>query len=385
MDPKIKAEWTNLVHDGMQGFGAHFRARLMRMLPKIRREAPELADVLAEAVSQFTPTPQTLLREIAADTGESLKDSDTQLSLVRIEQQPLLSNEPIWPLSVEMALRGVLSEWKEADMLRQSGLAPTRTLLLSGPPGTGKTLAAAWLAREISVPLVTLNLASVMNSFLGKTGQNLARVLDYGRSTACILLLDEFDALAKRRDDAQDVGELKRVVNVLLQAVDEWPTTSLLIAATNHPELLDRAMFRRFDQAVEFPDVSRDQARDALKQLGVDGALRERISRSLVGRPLSDAYRFVRQAQKESVLKKIAFDMALTQIWGRHVARGPKEIEMAEMLALQQRGFSNREIGQKLGIAHTTVTRRLTRQETDRGGKKRKPSPGKGRNTASTS
>src|SRR5690606_32775240 len=102
-------------------------------------------------------------------------------------------------------------------------------------------------------PLLILDLASVMSSYLGRTGTNLRHVLDYAKSLDCVLLLDELDAIAKRRDDRGEIGELKRLVTVLLQQIDDWPPKSLLIAATNHADLLDPALWRRFDVTLEFP------------------------------------------------------------------------------------------------------------------------------------
>ena len=359
MDPSTRKEWTNLVHEGLNGYGAHFRARLMRLLPKVRREYPDLGGVLGEAVNAFAPLTKELHRDVLSQ--ELPSDDDTRLSLVAIESSPILPNAPVWPAEVAAPLRELVEQWRQAEALYAADLHPARTVLLSGPPGTGKTLAARWLAREIDLPLVTLNLASVMNSFLGRTGQNLAQVLEYGRGTECILLLDEFDALAKRRDDAQDVGELKRVVNVLLQAVDEWPGTSLLVAATNHPELLDRAMFRRFDLVVEFPGVSRSQAEEALRQLEVPVALRQRIARGIVGRPLSDAYRLVRQARIDTVLRSASFEHALAAAWARDVSQSHADPRTAQIELMHEEGLSNREIGKRLGIHHTTVSRALRR------------------------
>lgn len=360
MDPSARKEWTNLVHEGLNGYSAHFRARLMRLLPKVRREYPELGEVLGEAVNAFAPLTKELHRD--APAWDPPSDDDTRLSLVGIESDPKLPNEPVWPPELEGPLGELVEQWHQADALRAAHLHPARTVLMCGPPGTGKTLAARWLAREIGLPLVTLNLASVMNSFLGRTGQNLAQVLEYGRSAECVLLLDEFDALAKRRDDAQDVGELKRVVNVLLQAVDEWPSTSLLVAATNHPELLDRAMFRRFELVVEFPGVSRVQAEDALRQLNVPASQRQRIARGLVGRPLSDAYRLVRQARVDMVLRNSTFEHALAAVWARYISQSHSDPRTAQIRLMHEEGMSHRDIGKRLGIHHTTVSRALRRE-----------------------
>jgi len=360
MDISTRREWINLVHEGLNGYGAHFRARLMRLLPKVRREYPDLGGVLGEAVQEFAPLTKELHRDVP--TWAPPSDDDTQLSLVAIEAEPSLPNAPVWPAEVAAPLSELVEQWRQAEALHAVNLHPARTLLLSGPPGTGKTLAARWLAREIDRPLVTLNLASVMNSFLGRTGQNLAQVLEYGRNVECVLFLDEFDALAKRRDDAQDVGELKRVVNVLLQAVDEWPSTSLLVAATNHPELLDRAMFRRFDLAVDFPAVSRSQADDALRQMDVPSSLRQGIARGLVGRPLSDAYRLVRQARIDMVLRNSSFEHALAAAWARDVGVSHANPRAAQIQLMHEQGLSARDIGKRLGVHHTTVLRALKQQ-----------------------
>jgi len=103
------------------------------------------------------------------------------------------------------------------------------------------------------LPLATLDLAAAISSLLGRTGLNLRRVLDHGRRAPCVLFLDEFDAVAKRRDDPSDLGELKRAVNVLLKEMEQWPSSSVLVAATNHPALLDPAVFRRFDTVIALP------------------------------------------------------------------------------------------------------------------------------------
>ncbi|TAJ39453.1 MAG: AAA family ATPase, partial [Reyranella sp.] len=139
-----------------------------------------------------------------------------------------------------------------ADALTSVGVAPTRSLLIYGPPGSGKTLSAHFVAEQLSLPLVTARIDGLISSFLGTTARNIANLFDFANRYACILLLDEFDALAKLRDDPQEVGEIKRVVNTLLQNLDLRRTQGLTIAITNHDRLLDPAVWRRFETHVNF-------------------------------------------------------------------------------------------------------------------------------------
>ena len=136
--------------------------------------------------------------------------------MVRLEHVTELLVEPIFSTAAKTALTQLVQERTKPDRLTTRGLAPTRSALFVGPPGVGKTLAARWLAKEINKPLLILDLSAVMSSFLGKTGNNLRQVLDYAKSEDCILFLDEIDAAAKRRDDNTEIGELKRLVTVLL-------------------------------------------------------------------------------------------------------------------------------------------------------------------------
>lgn len=191
-------------------------------------------------------------------------DTDTRLELLRRDFSPEFAAEPVWPVNVLMELRATIEERTKITQLEEAGLSPTRSLLFVGPPGVGKTLAAHWLSARLDRPLLTLDLAAVMSSFLGRTGNNIRTVLDYAKRSPSVLLLDEFDAIAKRRDDTGEIGELKRLVTVILQAVDDWPKGGMLIAATNHPELLDPAIWRRFDRVVRFPLPTLEDAKKTI-------------------------------------------------------------------------------------------------------------------------
>ncbi|MBC7816002.1 MAG: AAA family ATPase, partial [Planctomycetaceae bacterium] len=232
-------------------------------------------------------------------------DVDSRLELLRTER-PQNVDSPIWPESQKRLMEQIVEEHQRRDELLRAGLTPTTTVLFSGPPGVGKTLSARWLSSELKVPLHTLDLSAVMSSFLGRTGNNLRNVLDYARGTECVLLLDEFDAIAKRRDDATEIGELKRLVTVLLQEIDTWPNVGLLIAATNHAELLDPAVWRRFDSVVHFQLPSKPDLESFLKRLFIEHPISEEmtsaVSSAYLGMSFSDLERDAERVRREAVM-----------------------------------------------------------------------------------
>lgn len=216
----------------------------LNAIRNLKVHSPDLSSRLAEVLT-LKRSAMSVLRGVEVKAAPV--DQDSNAPLVRIEKGHACP-KPIFEASAEEQLQRFFKEWESKDALLAEGINPPRSLLLKGPPGTGKTMFARWLAESLDLSLVTLDLAGSISSFLGKTGMNLRRALDFARAHECVLLLDEFDAIAKRRDDASEVGELKRIVNVLLKELEDWPAHSLLIAATNHPELLDPAISRRFDR-----------------------------------------------------------------------------------------------------------------------------------------
>ncbi|MEM8918908.1 MAG: ATP-binding protein [Pseudomonadota bacterium] len=160
---------------------------------------------------------------------------------------------PILTEELEGALDGLLREWNDNDKLQSIGISPTHSCLIFGAPGTGKTLMAMHLASQLRLPLVLARLDGMMSSFLGTTARNIGTLFEFANRYQCILLLDEFDAIAKLRDDPLEVGEIKRVVNTLLQCLDERAQLGMTVAITNHPALLDPAIWRRFEVKMEMP------------------------------------------------------------------------------------------------------------------------------------
>lgn len=235
---------------------------------------------------------------ISKDNGLALLE---ERAAVREEKDIVLSD------AAQSALDEILMEHNRVNVLKSYGLQPAQKLLFCGPPGCGKTLAAEVVAHSLSMPLVVVRLDSVISSFLGETAANLRKVFDYIAAHPVVALFDEFDALTKDRGDSADHGELKRSVNAVLQMMDSYRGESILIATTNYEDLLDKAVWRRFDEVVRFemPNLEQIKRLLALKLSGirrnfeVDDA---KVASSFKGMSHADIERVLRRAVKEMIL-----------------------------------------------------------------------------------
>lgn len=188
----------------------------------------------------------------AVEFGSLPRDPDRDAPLVDVRVPTRTRQEIVLSPTLERKLDRVESEMRFAPKFARQGLAPKSRLLFVGPPGCGKTLCAEIIAADLDLTLVYARFDGIVSSYLGETASNLRRVFGYAAQSPSLLFFDEFDALGKRRDDAQDVGELKRVVSSFLQILDSYPRDKLVIAATNHEGLLDPALWRRFDEVLHF-------------------------------------------------------------------------------------------------------------------------------------
>lgn len=256
--PITNADFVNLARFAVSGDVENARAFVGRIRRRVAKSNPKLAASLQKLIVDTASVSRSAAQPIPVDI-------DSRLELLRTEYPQLHEMSPIWPESVGGPLEDMIEQRERIDDLLEAGLPPPRSLLMSGPPGVGKTLAARYLAARLERPLHTLDLSSVMSSYLGKTGSNLRAVLEFAKRNPCVLFLDEFDAIAKRRDDTAEIGELKRLVTVLLQAIDDWPSDGVLVAATNHEGLLDPAIWRRFDLALRFPMPNKREVREAVR------------------------------------------------------------------------------------------------------------------------
>ncbi|MEI8717344.1 AAA family ATPase [Mesorhizobium sp. ISC11] len=255
----------SLCRVGLEAGDEKFRKQVERLRDRLRKagdmEATEAIDGLLasqQRAATLQPSRVELSRSLA---GERLigtinppfdKESGAPLAQIVLEPggatlPPVLTDE------LEGALDSMLREWADDGKLRSIGIAPTHSCLIFGAPGTGKTVTAMHIAARLGLPVVLARLDGIMSSFLGTTARNIGTLFEFANRYRCVLLLDEFDALAKLRDDPQEVGEIKRVVNTLLQSLDVRALLGLTVAITNHPRLLDPAIWRRFEVKIEMP------------------------------------------------------------------------------------------------------------------------------------
>jgi SpoVK/Ycf46/Vps4 family AAA+-type ATPase len=206
----------------------------------------------------------------------------------------------------EARLQRVVLEQRQQTKLRDHGLHPRAKLLLTGPPGSGKTLTARALAGELRLPLFAIRLDGLITRFMGETAAKLRLVFDAMKRTRGVYLFDEFDAIGGQRNVSNDVGEVRRILNSFLMMLEEADLGSLVVAATNHPELLDPALFRRFDDVLQYAlpnaELILRAVRSRFSSLDSNHVDWHRIASEAAGLSYADIVRACEDAAKEAVL-----------------------------------------------------------------------------------
>lgn len=249
MERAMQAEVLRIIEGGLAGDRT-----------KVLNYARTLADNLEQSGDpRFAKRIRTTLAgkrfNVATLDGLSSKPVDQESRMEIVDVEIVLPEDVDLILGdfLRNEIDGVVAMRDKRDILAHHGMDAPNYLLLYGPPGCGKTSIARYIAAQTGLPLVTARLDSLVSSLLGSTAKNIRKVFDYAAKQECVLFLDEFDVVAKRRDDENELGELKRVVNSLLQNIDSFGEGSILIAATNHQDLLDPAVWRRFNKVIEVP------------------------------------------------------------------------------------------------------------------------------------
>lgn len=202
------------------------------------------------------------IEDLLKNARSNIKDNNSPtLMRAGINEQSLIwekipnkkIGDLLLPQNVLESCNGIIEEQLRGDLLRSYGLEPRNKLLLVGPPGNGKTSLAEAIADALSIPLLTVRYESIVGSYLGETAGKLSKLIDYAKSRQCVLFFDEFETLGKERGDIHETGEIKRVVSSLLLHIDSLPSYVIVIGATNHEGLLDKAAWRRFQVKLNLP------------------------------------------------------------------------------------------------------------------------------------
>jgi SpoVK/Ycf46/Vps4 family AAA+-type ATPase len=253
------------------------------------------------------------------DLLENTRKRDTHSTLinrtVRQGESFFIESDPskridqiILPELVRKSCNDVIEEQERAELLRSYGLEPRNRILLVGPPGNGKTSLAEALANTLMIPLLTVKYESIVGSYLGETATKLSKLIDYAKTRQCVLFFDEFETLGKERGDVHETGEIKRVVSSLLLHIDSLPSHVIVIGATNHEDLLDRAAWRRFQLHLELPTPTRANLeklyRDFEKSKGIKFGLEpSTLAKKTYGCSFSDAEELALSIYRQHILK----------------------------------------------------------------------------------
>lgn len=324
-----------------------------------------------ETLTRSTPLPTD--RETSAPLVRVLFPDD------RSDPVPILENE------LDEAITDQLKEWDRIEELARMGVKPNMRCLLYGDPGVGKTLLARFIGHQLRLPIVEARLDGLISSFLGTTARNIGALFDFADRYRCILFLDEFDAIAKARDDSQEVGEIKRVVNTLLQCLDARNVQGFTLAATNHEHLLDPAVWRRFEARIR---ISKPESKTRAAMLrrflapvnlseiemrmlvwltdGMSGADLETLitggKRYLVLHTREGGRALDPDTPSQSVLLSALRRQATLNnlIFDKHRQELLRHPDIALLDALvEDAGFTQVEAANVLGISQSTVSRRL--------------------------
>jgi SpoVK/Ycf46/Vps4 family AAA+-type ATPase len=266
-----------------------------------------LADRLAKSLQ---PTTFALGRGIAPkQNGSNGQNKD-----LLYEKTPARSLDTlVLPDKIREQIKEVVEEQHRAELLHAHNLRSRNRVLLAGPPGNGKTTLAEVLAYELMYPLFVVRYETLVGSYLGETSSRLKHLMDYAKTQRCVLFFDEFETLGKERGDTHETGEIKRVVSSLLLQIDDLPDYVVVVAASNHPELLDRAVWRRFQLRIELPMPTRQQLTRHIESIGQRcqtnfGYEPETLAKHMLGLNFAEVEEFCLSVVRRAVLDKKSDD-----------------------------------------------------------------------------
>lgn len=289
-----------IVRAGAQGDQPLFRRAVEAVIAEERAKRHHvLADKLSTELAAIPlPSLRVVQPQGAATEGSRF--------LLEIRPSRALASL-VLPQFVRAAVDELVEEQHRSDLLRSHSLEPRHRILLTGAPGNGKTSVAEGIAWEIGCPLLAVRYSELIGSYLGETTARLAQLFAYVRSRRCVLFFDEFDAIGKERGDVHETGEIKRVVSALLLEIDALPSHVVVVAATNHGDLLDHAVWRRFQLRLELPPPDRAAVdswlRTALAEYRLPRGAVGRLAKTLVGASFAELTEFSDDVRRRIILR----------------------------------------------------------------------------------
>lgn len=312
-----------LMRGYQQGDEAAFRSAAEAVIADERRKRHDLlADELSAILEE--PPKARARRPLQVSSLKPLPKTRDDHPLVTIVQPRVSFQDLVLSSEISSVLDALVEEFRQRSTLRAFGIEPRSTLLLVGPPGTGKTVTGEAIAGELGLALARIQLATVVSSYLGETARNLEQIFGFLNSGSWVLQFDEFDMLGRERAERSDHGELRRVVAAMLQIIDENNADSLFVATSNHPSLLDTAVWRRFDEVIEFglPSESERASLIELKLRTVRSEINVRdVARSMDGFTAAEIEAVCVNAMRLMVRR---YDKAVTK---EHLAYGMEREE----------------------------------------------------------
>lgn len=366
------------------------RHQVERLAEALRKgedqDAAAFQRLLDSASKSKTLAPSRLNKSVAG-TGTEDMTPGTRVPVDRESSAPLATvifpdenraSFPILPDAAAGTINDLILEWTHRDLILDAGMNPSLTSLMYGPPGTGKTTLALWLAKRMGLPAVVARLDGLISSLLGTTARNIGALFAFANRYNCVLILDEFDAIAKLRDDPNEVGEIKRVVNTLLQNIDTRENIGITIGLTNHESLLDPAVWRRFRVQLAVPlPTAKERLEIAETSLGrdssstkTDAKLLAWVSHGFSGAELlilTEKYRKRRLINTDNSSESAALVAQLAASTSLNIDRSRVAVlsgdggrSAATLAESQDPRFSQSELAALFGVSTKTISRRMS-------------------------
>ena len=344
------------------------RKKIDMIIPKIIRTLKNENDPNFEKVSKIYADYRSgvvMTRELTPIPVP--KDKENSYNLLNVRDWEEFDKDIILNPKLEEVKNDIVESRNYLPEFVELGIEPINKIILYGEPGVGKTVFAELLAYTLKKPLLTIDLSATVSSYLGKTGKNIKEIFEYSRNNNAILFLDEFDAIAKKRDDTSELGELKRIVNVLLKELEEWPSDNIIIAATNHPDILDKAIWRRFDTKIEVEIPNYDQRLKIWgiylkpKLTNISNRFIKLVADISSGLSPSDIKSISDKSLQKYIVSGKNLEVSVLENTIDYLEMTDKKNKIQVAKELSNRKITQREIAKLLGVSSATVNRYIKR------------------------